>query len=405
MLFFVTRIDAQGKKSFGLEVQNDIDLLITSLEKSGFIVLDLFQLPGFLSPLAELFSRGKVKREEVIEVLKNLHTIIKSGIPLFEGLKDLAKDAQSRYLRRALIAISADVGSGNSLSSSIQKYEKEFTPMIVNLIRIGEETGGLEETTRRGAEFLEKIENLKKKTKQALIYPSFALTAILGAMLVWLLYVLPKIVESFRSMDIELPWITKAVIAFSEFLSNYFLLIAVVVFVAVFFVVFLIKKSKKARWRFHWLLIKIPIIGIIIRYFNIAFLSEYLRLSIASGLPAYDSLKTVGEAIGNEVYKENIAKSIESIASGIGLSKGLESAGLYTPFAVRMIAVGEQTGDLDVQLGNISDFYYTKVDYIAENISKIIEPVVIITLGLFMAVIMVALFGPVYDMMTKMQFL
>jgi len=403
MIYIVEKIDSSGKKIKEIVYAENIEDIFKKIEYEHSIPINIFQLPSYLSFFAKFFLKKRIKKEEIIEVLENLHLVIKSGMPIQSGMEDIAKETQNKDLKEILNKISMEVKEGSSLSLAVSKYEKIFTPTIVNLIKIGEATGELQDTLKKGSEFLKRIENIKKKAKQALIYPSFAFLAIFGAMLVWILYVLPKIIETFKEMNIELPWITKAVISFSNFMQEYILLVAAIIFLMIFIFKLLLSKSYKFRYKFSQFLLKVPILSKFIQYFNIAFFSEYLRLSVASGLPIFDALKTLQENIKNEVFKKHIKDAIDKIAKGSRISDALKESNLYTPFTIRMIAMGEESGELESQLKYISDFYYEKVDFMAQNVAKFIEPIVIIVLGLFMAVIMLALFGPVYDLVSKVS--
>ncbi|WP_281951519.1 type II secretion system F family protein [Nitrosophilus kaiyonis] len=401
MFYIVEKIDTNGKKIKEVVKSSNIEEVLKKIENENAIPLNIFELPAFLSFFELLFSRKKIKKEDIIEILENLHLIIKSGMPIQAGLEDMAKESSNKDLKDMLIDISTSIKEGNSLSNSIRKYEKYFSPTIINLVKIGEATGELQSTLKKGADFLSRIENIKKKAKQAMIYPSFAFFAIFSAMLVWILYVLPKIIDAFKEMDVELPWITKAVISFSNFMQEYFFWILLFFIIAISGFIIFLKKNYKFRYKMSQLLLKTPVVSKFIIFFNIAFFSEYLRLSVVSGLPIFDALKTLQENIKNEVFKKHIENAIEKIAKGSRISDALKESNLYTPFTIRMIAMGEDSGALEEQLQHISDYYYEKVDYMAQNVAKFIEPIVIIVLGIFMAVIMLALFGPVYDLVSK----
>ncbi|WP_200762737.1 type II secretion system F family protein [Nitrosophilus alvini] len=401
MIYLISKIDSLGKKSVVFEAAENIEKAIRKIEREGAVAVDIKELPSFLSPIEYFLNKKRVKTEEIIEILENLHLVIKSGMPIQDGLKDMAKEAENPDLKEILQEISYSVEEGKSLSHALEKYEKYFSHIIISLVRIGEQTGELEDTLKKGAEFLKRIDTLKKKAKQAMIYPSFALTAITAALLVWLMYVLPKIITVFEEMKIELPPITKAIMWVSDFLNNNFLYIAFAVLVTVLIVKSAIKKFPKIRRAFDAALLKIPVISQFIRYFNIAFFSEYIRLAIISGLPIFDALQSMQKNIKNSIFKEKIEEAIEKIKSGQSISNAFSQTDIYPPFTVRMIAVGEETGALDEQLKYISGYYYAKVDYMAENVSKFIEPVVIIFVGAFMAIIMLGLMGPVYDLISQ----
>ncbi|QOG11629.1 type II secretion system F family protein [Arcobacter sp. FWKO B] len=398
MYFFVKQIDESGNEKRAIIEASSIDDLFTKAQNENKVLLDIKEVPAYFNWTLGNFIKKRVSKEEVIELLKNLYTIVKSGVPLYDGIKDMALDVQNKDLAYVMKDIASNISTGTSLSKAMRKYEYIFTPLIIGLIVIGEKTGELEETLKRGAEFLEKIENLKKKATQALIYPSFAITAIIVAMLVWMIYVLPQIIALFQSMNIVMPPITLAFISSSDYLQKYGLEV-LSVFVGIFILIrYAVKHSYIARYNFHKLLLKIPIISSLQKNFNIAFICEYLRLSINSGLPIFDAMHVLQNNIQNEVYKKNIAEAILKIEKGEQLSLALKDTNLYSPFSIRMLSVGEQTGDIDRQLKEISSYHYEKVDYMAENITKIIEPALMVIVGAFMGTIMLALLGPIYDL-------
>ncbi len=402
MIFFIKKIDKNGKSVIYLDTFDNISEAVEFIESEGSIPITIFPLPKIFSFILAPFFKPRIKKEEIIEILDNFHLIIKSGIPIQTAIEDLIKESKNPYLQKILRHISITLQNGYSLSAAIEKYRHLFTSVIVSLIKIGEQTGNLEVTLKKGADFLKKIEDIKKKVKQAMIYPSFAFVAIMTAMLVWLLYVLPKIVKVFKEMDVELPSITVFVMNVSNFLQKQigFLFISSVLLIAMF--VFLLR-YEKVKYYFDKFLLKLPIFKQFITYFNTAFFAEYMRLTVSSGLPLLEGLKTLKENTSNLVYKKAIEEILYDIQKGYRISDAIKDVHLYPLFMVRMIAMGEDSGELEKQLTTISDFYYSKIDYMAQNLSKIIEPLLIFVLGIFMAIIMLALFGPIYTLIGKIK--
>jgi type II secretory pathway component PulF len=336
-------------------------------------------------------------------MMDNLHLIIKSGLPLYQGLLDISKDTENKRFKEMLLYIANSVNEGNSLSKAFQRYEKILGKIILNLIKIGEETGQLEITLERAAYFLKQTSELKKKAKSALIYPSFAFITVFIAMLVWMLYVLPQMTALFKSMDITLPPLTLAIMSLSNFLNDYiYYLIASFVLLIIIFQI-LYKKNLKFRYFITKLVLKIPIIKQIIIGFNIAFISEYLRLALISGVPIFTAMQTLVLNINNEVFKKALHNAKNDVGKGLSISSSFAKTKIFTPFTIRMINVGESSGNLDAQLEIISDFYYKRVDYFAENIGKVIEPLVLIFVGGFMALVIAGLMGPMYDLISQMK--
>jgi type II secretory pathway component PulF len=222
-------------------------------------------------------------------------------------------------------------------------------------------------------------------------------------MLVWMIYVLPQMTDLFQQMNLKLPPLTLFVIALSDFLSKY---LAYILGLFIFFVVvykIAHKKYQQVRYYTDKFMLKIPIISQIISSFNTAFITEYLRLAIISGVPLLSSLKTLKKNINNELFREALEDVTTSVMQGSQLSYAFKKTEMFTPFMLRMMSVGENSGTLETQLEIISKFYYEKVDYYAENIGKVIEPLVLIIVGGFMALVISALMGPMYDLISNIQ--
>ncbi|MDD5373557.1 MAG: type II secretion system F family protein [Sulfurimonas sp.] len=402
MHFMVTTISLEGKKNVNFMESQSYEDLVKRLQKDKVITLKITPIPHFLSPFVPKAGK-KVSPDEVIEMIENLHLVIKSGLPLYQGIMDLADDTDNKRFKDMLLSVASDINNGKSLSMAFEPYKDIMGTMIINLVQIGEDTGQLELTLKRGASFLRRTVALKKKAKSALIYPSFALFAVMGAMLVWMIYVLPQMTTLFKEMDIKLPPLTLFMMALSDFLTNY--IVYMLLGIVIFFIIFKIahKKNERVRWYMDKLLLKIPAIKEIISSFNIAFISEYLKLAIVSGIPIYSALDTLGKNIGNELFKKALSDATYDISRGSQLSAAFLKTKMFTTFMIRMMGVGESSGTLENQLNLVSEHYYEKVDNYAENIGKIIEPVVLIVVGGFMALVMIGLMGPMYDLISKVE--
>jgi type II secretory pathway component PulF len=401
MIFFIKKITANGKTVSYIEDFDDISEAIEFIEAENSTPLNIIELK-WLNFLLKPFFKPKINTEEIIEFLENLHLIIRSGIPIQMGIEDLIAESKNIHMKKMMRYIYIQLQNGKSLSQAVEKYQKIFTPVIISLIKIGEQTGTLEDTLKKGADFLRNIEDIKKKVKQAMIYPIFAFIAITAAMLVWLLYVTPKLVKVFKDMNVKLPEITVIVIKISNFLQYYFWIMTIL-FVLTIIAFILALKNEKLKYHVHKLFFKIPILKLFIIYFNTAFFAEYMKLTVSSGLPLIEGLKTLKNNTHNEVYKKALEEILEDIQKGSRISDALKKVKLYPLFTIRMISIGEDSGGLEEQLKIISDFYYDKINYMAQNMSKLIEPIMVFILGGFMALIMLALFGPVYILIGKIS--
>ena len=402
MPYYVVRaIDNAGREvTRSFEAEDEVHLL-SFLEFLNLTPIKISKRPEFLGHISRALHFRKIKRKDLIDLFENLHLLAQSGIPLGVGLWDLAEDIENPAVRDMLHDIAYRVQSGLSISSAMARYENVLGPIAVNLIRIGEETGSLDRVFKDISDHYARIEEFVSKVKQALIYPAFALVTITGALIFWMVYVLPKLAELFKGLNVQLPAITLFVLGMSEFVKEYITLIFIVFVGLAVLIAVLRKKNERFRYMTDKLLLKIPVINMVLRNFNFAFFSEYMRLMINAGVPLLDTLQTLQDSINNRVFKRAVAFIKEHVSAGGSISSGMRQTKVFPSLMVRMVAVGEETGGLDDQLNYLATYYYNKLDYITQNIAKIIEPVIIITVGLFMALIMVSLLLPIYDLISQ----
>jgi type II secretory pathway component PulF len=384
-----------------IEVESEIDIK-DLLQRDGLFLVDYKPASDFIVKLKKInpFKRKKIKAVEIVELFENLHLMIKAGVPISVAINDLSKEMQNKHLKFILEDIYKIITSGGSLYEGFSKYKNVFGDVILTLVKVGEETGGLEKVLKDAATYLKRIEDIKAKTKQALIYPSFTFVAVLGSMIFWMVYVLPKMLEAFQNFNIDLPITTRILIWMSEFTRKY--IVFIIIFIVLFFVVLKILRKNNREIKFHTdrILLKLPIIGIILTYFNYAFISEYMMLMVKAGVNLSRILEILGNSLGNEVFKRGVINAKDLIIGGESLSEAFRKQNLYSPMIIRMLDVGENTGQLEEQLSYISNYYYEKVDYISQNIAKMIEPLLISFVGIFMLIIILGLMGPIYNLIS-----
>jgi len=361
-IYYIEAIDPEGNKiRKTIEVDSEFELM-QLLDYSNLIPLKIKKLPKYYKIISSINPfKHKVKRQEVIEVLENLHLVVKSGLPLNTGIMDLSQDSENPALKDILMDIALKIQSGKTLSQAVEKYESVFTPVVISLFKIGEETGNLDRTLKDAAEHLKKIEDLVAKTKQALIYPAFAFFSVLGAMIFWLVYVLPKIIDAFQDFNVKLPITTIILLKMSEYTQKYIVHFIIFLLLSILILKILRKKNKKVRYYTDKLILKLPVFGIISTNFNYAFFAEYIRLMISAGLPLYQALNIMESAIRNFVFKTAVKNVREKIEVGENFSQSLKEQEIFSSLIIRMISVGEQTGSLEQQLSYIADYYYNKV--------------------------------------------
>ena len=397
----VKAIDNSGRavtKSF--EADNDIQLL-SFLEFLNLTPVKISKRPAILGRIQTFLHQRKIKKKELIDMFENMHLLVKSGVPLGAGLWDMADDMENPAIGDLLRDVAYRVQSGLSFSGAMAKYENVLGSIAVNLIRIGEETGTLDQVFKDIADHYARIEDFKSKVKQAMIYPAFAIVAVLIALTFWLVFVLPKLADLFQGLNVELPAITVAVMGVSKFVQKYILYIFGSIILL--FIVFKLIRAKNETFRYYTdkILLKVPIIKMILYNFNYSFFAEYMRLMVTAGVPLMDALEIMRDSFNNRVFRRAIDYMRNYVSEGGSISGGMRRTKLFPSLMVRMVSVGEETGGLDDQLDYLAQYYYNKLDYITQNIAKIIEPVIVLTVGAMMAIIMISLLLPIYDLISN----
>ncbi len=370
------------------------------------ILLSYWRLPSWLVGMKDVvasLSVGRVKTEELIDFAKGMSVMLRAGVPLIYALEDYTEMTSNRLLVKALEDVLERVRAGESLSEAIARHPNVFPQVFYRVIRIGEETGNLEGAFKDIADHLTRVHNLKTSIKRALMYPSFVLVATFGALVFWLVFVLPKIVKLFREMHVSLPTITVVVMTFSDFFQENYPYIFGLFVLLVVSVVVAKKKSRRFAYALDWLLLRLPIVRLVINNFQLAFIAEYMRLLILAGANIDVTLELVAQGVGNMVYREAMFRIKEKVVMGESLSGAFREEGIFPRFFVRMIRSGEESGMLDEQLAFAAAAYYDKLQDVTEKMGKMIEPVVLVIVGGLFAVIMVSLFGPVYDLISKIS--
>ncbi len=378
------------------------------LSKEDVIILSSFAIPNLFAWIYEKFSLiiyrlriRSVKLSDLIDFCKSMSVMLRAGVPLTVALEDYIDITTNRMLKRALLDVLEEVKSGESLSNALEKREFVFPRVMVRVIRIGEETGNLEKAFKDVAEHFIRVDTLKSNIKRALMYPTFVVFATFGALVFWLVYVLPKITSLFKEMGVKLPAITLFVMAVSDFFQRYFLYI-VAVFGVLSVVLWILKrKSEKVAYILDYVVLKIPVLALILNNFFLAFVAEYMRLLIMAGSTIDRCLELVAESVGNLVYRRAILRIKEHVVMGESLSVAFSKERIFPKFFVRMIKSGEESGLMDEQLQFAAEAYYERLDDISQKIGKMLEPIILVLVGGLFAIIMISLLMPIYDLVSK----
>ena len=340
---------------------------------------------------------NQVPFSEKILFAKNLALMIRAGLPLRESISTIQEQSKSKLFKKVLASVLNDIENGQSLANSLSRHPKIFDSLYINMIRIGEESATLEESLDRLALYLKKSYELRGKIKSAMIYPSFVLgtTIVLGAGLVF--FVLPKIVPLFKTLNVKLPLTTKILIGSVSAMQNYgllILLITILLSVALFF----IYRFKQVKFVVHKIILKSPVIGKISKNVYISRFSQTLGVLLKSGLSVVSALRITRSSLENLVYKKEIEEIISYVQKGKLMSDYLKQKKELFPLMVsRMIGVGEKTGNLEETLLYLSDFYNEEVDNSVKNLSSVLEPILLIIIGLAVGFIALSIISPIYE--------
>ncbi|MDP3999234.1 MAG: type II secretion system F family protein [bacterium] len=352
-----------------------------------------------MSSLSQFFKNFtlRVSTQEKIIFTRHLAIIIKSGMTLIDALTMLRQQTKSRSLSKILDTVIKDVSNGQFLSASLDKYKSVFGDLFVNIIRVGESSGILSENLEYLSHELKKSRELSKKVTGALVYPGVILSATFGIVGMLIFFIFPKILPVFSSLNIKLPASTKALIFISNAMTNYGGRIALG-FLAALIGFWLLLRIKKVQFFYHWLILRLPLVGGMVQSVNMTNFSRTLGLLLKSGVKIVEAVNITAEALPNLVYRQEVKGVAASIQKGESISKHLLTRKhLFPAMAANMVAVGENTGNLSETLLYLGEFYESELDELVKNLSNVMEPVLMLVMGAMVGFVAIAIITPIYE--------
>ena len=389
LLFGYVAKDSQGLKISGVLEAVDQHEAISVLHKKGLIVISVRE-----EKAKKVTERG-VKIDDLVIFSRQLATMVEAGITLVQTLRILSEQAENKILSSVTLSIREDIEGGSSLHEAMARHPKIFSNLYINMVKAGETSGLLDEILDRLSSYLEKTAALQRKVKSSLVYPVVVITMAILITLVLLIKVVPTFEGIFATLGGTLPLPTQILIGVSNVLRQMFFLVVI----AFVILVFLFKKfinTPKGRYWFDYRTLKVPIFGPLMRKVVVAKFSRTLATLVKSGVPILNALDIVGKTSGNVVVEEAVNKARDAIREGEPIADPLSRSGVFPPMVVRMISVGEQTGQLERMLNKIADFYDEQVDAAVSGLTSMIEPLVIGFLGIIIGGIVIALFLPIF---------
>ncbi|HEX6807298.1 MAG TPA: type II secretion system F family protein, partial [Gemmatimonadaceae bacterium] len=345
---------------------------------------------------------GRIKTRDIVIFTRQFATMINAGLPLVQALDILSRQSENKALQDVTRQVVYDVESGHTVADALRRHPKAFVDLYVNMVAAGEAGGILDTILLRLATFLEKNDALVGKVKSAMIYPAVIMSVAVVAIVVLLIFVIPVFQNMFASVNLSLPLPTRVVIGLSSFLKHYWWLMGGGIWGGIFMLrqYYRTPSGKLAIDRF---LLHMPVLGNLLRKSAVSRFTRTLGTLISSGVSILDGLEITAKTAGNQVIHNAIMESRASIAGGDTISAPLQKSNVFPPMVISMIAVGEQTGGLDEMLTKIADFYDTEVDTAVSGLLSLMEPIMIVFLGVVVGGMVVAMYLPIFDMINAVQ--
>ena len=391
IIFVWEGTDKKGKRIRGEMKASGEAFVSATLRRQGINVIKVRKQSGFK-------SGGKVTDKDVTLFTRQLATMMKAGVPLLQSFDIVGKGHSNPAVAKLLGDIKADVETGSSLSQAFRKYPLYFDALFCNLIGAGEQAGILDSLLDRLATYKEKILAIKGKIKSALFYPISILVVAFVITAVIMIFVIPAFKELFSSFGADLPAPTLAVMAMSDFFVAYWWAIFGSIGGGLWFFFYTWKRSEKMQATMDRLLLKMPIFGHLIRIATIARFARTLSTMFAAGVPLVEALDSVAGASGNRVYYDATKRIQSEISTGTSLTVAMQNSEVFPNMVLQMVAIGEESGALDSMLSKVADFFEGEVDDAVEGLSSLMEPIIMVVLGVLIGGLVVAMYMPIFKM-------
>lgn len=386
--------DRKGNKSKGELTGSNLALVKAQLRKQGIIPDKVKKKPK------PLFGGGskKITPFDIAMLTRQLATMMKAGVPLVQSFDIVADGLENKGLQELVISVRNDISSGTSFAGSLRKHPKYFDDLYCNLVDSGEKAGALEQMLDRIATYLEKTELLKKKVKKAMTYPAAVVVVAIVVTAILLVKVVPQFESLFQGFGADLPVFTQFIINISEWLQKWWF----IVLLGIVATIFLFRESKRRSAKFSDMvdkyILKLPIMGEILDKSAVAKFGRVLSTTFAAGVPLVDALDSVAGATGNAVYRDAVNNIKADVSSGTQLQASMRDQGVFPVMAVQLTAIGEESGNLDDMLTKVAEHYEGVVDDMVDNLTALMEPMIMAVLGVLVGGLIVGMYLPIFQM-------
>ena len=385
--------DRNGKKVKGKSLASNEATVRADLRRQGVVPTRIRkQSKGLFS------GGGKIDTGDIALFSRQLATMLAAGIPLVQAFEIVGNGHENAAMQKLILAIKADVEGGSALAEALAKHPLYFDDLFVNLVEAGEQAGALESLLEKVATYKEKTEAIKKKIKKALTYPAAVLVVAFVVTAILLIFVIPSFEDLFRGFGADLPTFTRMIIDLSAFVRTQGVYLATLIGGSVAAFLYFKKRSRKMRHFLDRLMLKMPILGPILQKAAIARYARTLSTMFAAGVPLVEAMESVAGATGNIVYEEAVLRMRDEVATGQRLQQAMENTDLFPNMVIQMIAVGEESGSLDEMSAKVADFFEADVDNAVDNLSSLLEPMIMAILGVLVGGLVVAMYLPIFKL-------
>ncbi len=382
----------------GVRIARSVEDLSRALQREQITVMDISAAKRKIE--IPFLQRQKVKLKDLAIYSRQLSVLIDAELPLIQSLNILAEQTRNKYFKHVIKEIREDVEAGSTLNQAKRKFPSVFDDLYCNLVASGEQSGSLDIMLRRLAEYLEKIVRLRAQVRQAMIYPSAVLSFAVLVVIFMLWKVIPVFASIFLELGAELPFLTSIVLALSNFIQNYILFIAIGAVASVFAFRYW-RKTESGRKITDKFFLRMPLFGKLLEKVGLSRVTRTLSTLLSGGVPMLESLKITSTTAGNVIVEEYIMQARTMVAEGTSLRDAFKEKGRFPFMMIQMVGVGEATGTLDEMLGKLADFYDEEVETSVAAMLSILEPILLIVVGVIVGSIVVSMYLPIFELMKK----
>lgn len=390
-------LDSTGKERRGVLEGDSPRQVRQQLRESGLTPLTINSASGKSMERKRGLFQKRINAMELALITRQMATLLRSGLPLEHVLKTTAQQTDKRHVERTLLAVRAKVLEGRSLADGLSEFQKTFPELYIRTVDSGEESGHLEVVLERLADYTEQRQQLRQKTIFALFYPALLTTVSLIIVGGLLTYIVPQVTRVFENMHAELPWITRALMATSDGFRAYGIPIFVLILLLGLFISYLLRKpGPKFAW--HKIMLRLPLIGRLVRTANAARFSRTLSIMAASSVPILDALRIASQVLTNLPMRHAVEEAASRVREGTSLYQALDKTGYFPPMTLSLLASGEASGNLEGMLERSADIQEREIETLVSTIQGLFEPILILIMGGIVMVIVLAILLPIFDL-------